>query len=219
MVCSGWLASLGEATLDGAALIGFDESAPATAYRRSGCVTFLKTAERWGGFSNMAAGFPLLVNQITIRSSEAMYQACRFPQLPEVQREIIAQASPMIAKMKSRAHMGDSRSDFDALRVPIMWWSLRVKLACNAPNFAPLLLATQERAIVEQSPRDAYWGAVPTIEDEEILVGRNVLGRLLALLRHALDGHGLDAMLVVPPVPVADFLLYGKPIRTVRFSG
>jgi len=215
-VGSGWLAGFDEATLDGSALAGFDESAPSAPYRRSQCLTFLKTADRWGGFSNMASGFPLVVNGITIRNSEALYQACRFPHRPEVQREIIAQTNPMVAKMKSRKYRQDSRPDFFALAVPIMWWSLRVKLACNAATFARLLQASEGRVIVEESSRDAYWGAVPNKDDAAILFGRNVLGRLLVLLGHTLDDNGVDAMRVVPPLPVVDFLLYGEPIRAVR---
>jgi type I restriction enzyme, S subunit len=45
--------------------------------------------------------FPLHVQRTRIHTSEALYQACRFPHLPEVQRLIIGQASPMTAKMKS----------------------------------------------------------------------------------------------------------------------
>src|ERR1700737_685131 len=138
-------------SLDAAALTDFDENVAPTTYRRSDCVTFRKTAEQWGGLSNMAAGFPLAVNDFAIRTSEALYQACRFPHRPDVQQLIIAQPSPMGAKMKAKLHRRNSRPDFDALRVPIMWWSLRVKLACKPSTFAPLLLATDRRPIVEDS--------------------------------------------------------------------
>ncbi|HVQ97706.1 MAG TPA: NADAR family protein [Mycobacterium sp.] len=212
---NGSLASFDPATLDGVALASFDEGAPPISYRRPECVTFLKTAEQWGGFSNMAPGFPLSVNAIPIRTSEALYQACRFPHRPEVQREIIGETNPMVAKMKSRTHLRDSRPDFNSLRVPIMWWSLRVKLACNSGKFAPLLLATASQTIVEQSSRDRYWGAVPN-EDVGILAGRNLLGRLLVLLRQTLEEYGGQALLMVPPLPIADFLLYGEPIRVLR---
>jgi ribA/ribD-fused uncharacterized protein len=213
---SAWLANFDAAALDGVALAGLDESAPPATYRRSQCVTFLKTVDRWGGFSNMASGFPLVVNDIAIATSEALYQACRFPHRADVQREIVAQTNPMVAKMKSRKYRQDSRRDFISVRVPIMWWSLRVKLACNTATFAPLLLATEERTIVEQSSRDAYWGAVPSKDDKAMLIGHNILGRLLVLLRRALEDNGPRAMRAVPPLPIADFLLYGDPIRTVR---
>ena len=64
-------------------------------YTRMESVAFGKTKEAFGGLSNMAAGFPIRVNGVRILTSEALYQACRFPHLPHVQRLIIAQVSPM----------------------------------------------------------------------------------------------------------------------------
>jgi ribA/ribD-fused uncharacterized protein len=209
------LAGFDRQTLDGAVLASFDEAALPTAYRRSKCAAFRKTSQQWGGLSNMAAGFPITVNGVAIRTSEALYQACRFPHRPAVQRVIIAQASPIAAKMKSRAHQNDSRPDWDALRVPIMWWSVRVKLACNLAEFGSLLRATHGLTIVEHSPKDRFWGAVADTADDEILVGRNVLGRLLHLLRELVDQLGVDAAQAVPPLPITDFLLHGEPIRMV----
>ena len=60
-------------------------------YERSKSVVFFKTKEAFGGLSNMASGFPLRVNGVRIHTSEALYQACRFPHMPEVQRKIIAE--------------------------------------------------------------------------------------------------------------------------------
>lgn len=80
-------------------------------YERATSVVFLKTNEEFGGLSNMAGGFPLKVNGLRILTSEALYQACRFPHRPEVQRFIIEQASPMTAKMKSKPYR--------AIRAPI----------------------------------------------------------------------------------------------------
>lgn len=205
-------------TFDEITLVGFDEETSHN-YRRSACAVFRKTNERWGGFSNMAAGFPIVVNDVPIRTSEAIYQACRFPHLPSVQREIIAQASPMAAKMKGKPHRQFSRPDFDGLRVPLMWWSIRVKLACNMPSFSRLLLATNGRTVVEESVKDIYWGAKASSDDDRKLVGRNVLGRLLCLLREAVEQKDLDTMMVVPPLPITDFLLFGVPIRTVEPIG
>jgi predicted NAD-dependent protein-ADP-ribosyltransferase YbiA (DUF1768 family) len=126
-------------------------------YRRADCAAFRKTGELWGEFSNMAGGFPLAVNGVRILTSEALYQACRFPHLPEVQREIIAQASPMAAKMKGKPHRKNSRPDFDSLRVPVMWWALRVKLACNYRSFSRILRASGDRPIVEDSHKKCLW--------------------------------------------------------------
>ena len=58
-------------------------------YPRQGSVVFLRVNEANGELSNMNGKFPLRVNGIEIRTSEALYQACRFPGYPEVQRLII----------------------------------------------------------------------------------------------------------------------------------
>lgn len=194
------------------AVADFDE-AESRVYERAACITFRKTSEVWGGYSNMAGGFLLVVNGVTILTSEALYQACRFPHLPDVQRAIIAQASLMAAKMKGKPHRKNSRPDFDALRVPIMWWALRVKLAYHPRTFGRLLLDSGDRPIVEDSHKDTFWGA--KAKDGHTLVGQSVLGRLLARLRDQLRAAGAEALRTVEPPPVPEFLLYGQPIRAV----
>jgi len=182
-------------------------------YDRASSVVFLKTDAPFGGLSNMAGGFPLRVNEIRIRTSEALYQACRFPHRPEVQALIIEQKSPMTAKMKSKPYRRDSRPDWDHVRVKIMRWCLRVKLAQNWRAFSELLLETGERSIVEESRKDAFWGAKAT--DVGTLVGMNVLGRLLMELREAVKAEGRESLIHVKPLAIPDFLLGGRPIEIV----
>jgi len=183
-------------------------------YDREKSIVFLKTKERFGGLSNMAAGFPLHVNGVGIRTSEALYQACRFPHMPEVQQLIISENSPMTAKMRSKPHRSSSRSDWDNVRVKIMRWCLRVKLAQNWKEFGDLLIATDDRAIVEQSRKDDFWGAKPT--DEGMLVGMNVLGRLLMELREQLKSEKLDGLQYIEPLRIPEFLLFNQPIEHVQ---
>lgn len=184
-------------------------------YQRADVVVVHKTKESFGGLSNMASGFPLRINGVRILTSEALYQACRFPHLPEVQREIIGQHSPMTAKMKSKPHRKDSRSDWDHVRTKIMRWCLRVKLAQNYDEFGRLLLATKDRPIVEQSRKDDYWGAKAVGVADETLIGQNILGRLLMELRELLKNDEDGTLKTVPPLSIPDFLLLGQPIETV----
>ena len=186
-------------------------------YERATCVVFLKTNEAFGGLSNMAAGFPLKVNGLRIFTSEALYQVCRFPHRPEVQRLIIGQASPMTAKMKSKPYRHDTRPDWDRVRVKIMRWCLHVKLAQNWDAFSQLLLKTDDRPIVEQSRKDAFWGTKET--EDGTLVGRNVLGRLLMGLREAVKTGYKDTLLRVEPLQIPDFLLDGRLIEVVQPVG
>ena len=188
-------------------------ASPVRTYDPAASIVFLKTKERFGGLSNMAAGFPLRVNGIQIRTSEALYQACRFPHMPDVQRRIIDELSPMAAKMRSKPFRKDSRPDWDAVRVKIMRWCLRVKLAQNRKEFGGLLLETGELPIVEQSRKDDFWGA--KVAEDWSLVGMNVLGRLLMELREQLKGDEAKSLRAVEPLSIPEFLLFQKPIETV----
>ena len=183
-------------------------------YDRETSVVFLKTKERFGGLSNMASGFPLRVNGVRIKTSEALYQACRFPHMPEVQQLIIGENSPMTAKMRSKPYRRVSRHDWDFVRVKIMRWCLRVKLAQNWREFGRLLLATGDRPIVEQSSKDDFWGA--KVADDGTLVGMNVLGRLLMELREHLKGDEAESLRFIEPLAISEFLLFGQPIEAVE---
>lgn len=181
-------------------------------YKREECIVFRKTNEIFGGLSNMAPGFPIEINGNQIRTSEALYQACRFPHLPKLQRTIIEQRSPMTAKMKIKSYLGESRPDWEIIRAKIMRWCLRVKCANNLKKFGALLFATEKRPIVEESQKDEYWGAKTVGND--MLVGANVLGRLLMELREELKIRG-DEMKYVEPLDITQFLLFGEPIGVI----
>lgn len=182
-------------------------------YKRSDSIVFMKTKESFGGLSNMAGGFPLNVNRINIRTSEALYQACRFPHNADLQNLIISQASPMSAKMKSKPSRGETRSDWDAVRVKVMRWCLRVKLAQNWESFSALLLQTGGLPIVEESGKDDFWGAKPT--SESTLAGENILGRLLMELRDLILSKDREYLLIVLPLSIENFLLENRTIGII----
>jgi ribA/ribD-fused uncharacterized protein len=184
-------------------------------YIKDKVVSFRKTKEAFGELSNMSAGFTLRVNDVKILTSEALYQACRFPHLPEVQKEIIEQKSPMAAKMKSKPYRKDSRSDWDDVRIEIMQWALRVKLAQNFLQFGLILEKTYPKAIVEDSRKDKFWGAVVDKKDDNLLIGVNALGRLLMDLREKYISDQKYNLLYVEPLSIPDFQLFGKPIEVI----
>ncbi len=71
----------------------------------------------------------------------------------------------------------------------------------------------KQAVLVEQSRRDDYWGA--KVADDGMLVGMNVLGRLLMELRAHLSADTSTTLRVVEPPPISEFLLFAKPIETV----
>lgn len=184
-------------------------------YRKDECCVFRKVKGPWGGLSNMAGGFPLVVNDIKIRSTEALYQVLRFPYLPDAQEKIIRQTSPMFAKFVSKSYKNQSRKDWDDIQVEIMYWALRIKLAQNLFTFGNLLKSTTGKYIVEHSRNNEFWGTVSDKGDDRILIGANVLGQLLEILRDDFQPTILERVIIIPPPDIPDLFLYGTNIQEV----
>lgn len=144
------------------------------------CITFRKTHEKYGGLSNMAGGYPIYIEGVKILTSEALYQACRFSDYPEIQKEIIDQRSPMTAKDISRKYDHLTRKDWTKNRVQIMNWCIHMKLLYNWNKMGRLFEQTMDKEIVELSSKDDYWGAFVRGDYAE---GHNVLGLLLKEVR------------------------------------
>lgn len=185
-------------------------------YNANECCVFRKTKELYGGLSNMASGYPLKVNGVHILTSEAIYQACRFPHLPDIQEKIIKEKSPMSAKMVGKPYRNNSREDWDDTRIKVMRWCLKVKLAQNFFEFGKLLESTFDKPIVEDSSKDDFWGAIRDKQDENILKGTNALGRLLMELRQFYNEKRYTyEMFVVEPLNIPNFTLFGQKIDTI----
>ncbi len=189
---------------------------PTKIYAAESVAAFCLTREQWGAFSNFHRGFFLRVNGETFRSSEALYQACRFPRFPEAQLDVMLAETPKESKLISQENQawGATRPDWMAVRVAIMRWCLRVKLCQHQRIFGGLLLASGDLPIVEVSRRDPFWGAAP--DGCGRLVGQNVLGELLMELREAMRRIGPPAS--VEPLPIPDFMLLDDPINIVWAS-
>lgn len=158
-------------------------------YQRSNCVTFRKTKDPFGAMSNMATGYSIWIEDNLVPSSEAPYQASRFPTGPDLQSLIFSQKSPILSKRMAQSFPDLSRKDWNKVRVSTMRWCLRAKLY-NSRYFHDLLMSTGGSIIVEESGKDRFWGAVP--QTDEILQGHNALGRLLMALRRDIREGGQD---------------------------
>lgn len=173
---------------------------------------FKKTHEQWGEFSNMASGFPIRINNHVLLSSEALYQALKFTDYPDIQKKIIAERSPMTAKMVAKPFKNMIRQDFEKKKIIFMKWCVRAKLLNNYDKFSKILLASENRIIVEESRRDNFWGAKRS--DNDKLIGINVLGRILIELREELKNN--KSLEILGPIDVPDFYLYGEPIQPIE---
>ena len=180
-------------------------------YLMADVISFAKTTARYGALSNMAPKYPLFVNEVLIYSSESLYQACKFPLHPQIQREILEQRNPMKAKEISRKYEKYIRDDWDEVKYKIMEWCLEVKLIQNWDSMANILEKTGDKVIVEYSAKDEIWGARKV---GDMLVGQNAMGRLLMRVRTNYIENGMQRYKLLPP-DVVGFLLFGYPIGVV----
>jgi ribA/ribD-fused uncharacterized protein len=165
-------------------------------YIASEVAAFHRVQDRFGPFSNMASGFPVEVGGVPSPSSEALYQALRFPQMPDFQHEILSQATPILSKRHAYTRVDETRPDWNLVKVNAMRYVLRAKFGTTQGDLLDLLRGTGDTPIVEISHRDDFWGARPVVDRIE---GRNVLGRLLMELRLDLSAHQAGEPVLVDP--------------------
>jgi predicted NAD-dependent protein-ADP-ribosyltransferase YbiA (DUF1768 family) len=149
-------------------------------YNPRDCVVLTNGRSPFGELLNMTGGFPIKWFE-TWLSSEALYQACRFPENKEVQDEIRAAGNGFEAKQVAYKYKELTRSDWhDGINVEAMAMVLQLKRDQH-PRVAVTLAQTEVKPIVELSRKDEYWGAKPRLDG--MLEGENVLGKLWMLIR------------------------------------
>ena len=153
-------------------------------YIREQACGFRFTNAKWGAFSNFQPlAVPITAGPWSFRFSEALYQACKFAARPDVQQRIADAPTAREAAAIGRTPGLGIDPGWNAQRVDVMRWVLRMKREANAAEIDAVLAETGERPIVEVSTRDPWWGAKPVADRYE---GHNVLGRLWMELRQHL---------------------------------
>ena len=153
-------------------------------YAKNHACGFRFTAAQWDAFSNFQPlAVPIAAGPWTFRYSEAVYQAGKFGSRPDVQQRIAQAPTAREAAAIGRTPSLGIDPGWNARRVDVMRWVLRMKRESNAAEIDAVLAATGHRPIVEVSTRDPWWGARPVADRYE---GRNVLGRLWMELRQHL---------------------------------
>ena len=156
-------------------------------YARDQVCSFRFTHAAWGAFSNFQPlAVPIAAGPWTFPTSEHAYQACKFPARPDVQQRIAEAPTAREAASIGRTPGLGIDPGWNAQRVDVMRWVLRMKREANRAEIDAVLAATGDRPIVEVSTRDPWWGARPVADRYE---GRNILGRLWMELRQQLRDH------------------------------
>lgn len=172
-------------------------------------ITFEKTEEEYGGFSNMSGDFPIMVNGIQVRSSEHLFQALKFTDHPDVQKQILNAPSPRRAKSianskddvkkNKEGNLKKVRQDWEEIQIEVMEFCLRIKLIWHWVKFGDLLRRTEDMEIYAVEPgktKSPFWGVIP---DGNGFRGGNHLGKLLMKLRDDLILTDNKSLMVLEP--------------------
>ena len=162
------------------------------------CAWFFTKEDSYWELSNMAGAMPVIFDGFRLNSSEQLYQASKYapdveclPQSnpgaePNVRKRIMDSKAARGAKMtqkcavKAKLVRDDWEDDRFEVRIHSMLWVLELKLWANPRTFGEVLKSTGNLPIVEKSKKDGFWGGK---EKDGMLVGSNVLGKLLTILR------------------------------------
>jgi ribA/ribD-fused uncharacterized protein len=145
-------------------------------------IRFYSTREQpYGCFSNFSPhGFEL--DGKWWPTSEHYFQAQKFAGT-EHEAAVRTATSPMVAARMGRSRRRPLRRDWDRAKDAVMRRGVLRKFETHA-NLRAILLATGDELIVENAPRDAYWGCGADG------TGQNRLGQILMEVRESLRRRG-----------------------------
>jgi len=158
-------------------------------YPISECVAIRKVKEPWGIFGNFAPT-PVIINGVTFKTSEQLFQLMKFKEAEPVHAVYNAKNPKMTAKHWEKTHR---REDWGRMIVDAMKFCLTQKYE-QSEDFRKELERSNGKYIVEDQtsfPKKTSdtWGVK---QQGSNFVGPNLLGRLLMELR---DKGKLDYLL------------------------
>ena len=140
-------------------------------------IYFYSKAEEYSDFSNFSRhGFEL--DGAYWLTVEHYFQAQKFPGTAYAEQIRLAK-TPAEAKRMSRSRKQPLRPDWEQVKDDVMRRAVCRKFETHA-ELRDLLLCTGDEELVENAPRDYYWGCGKTG------TGRNMLGKILMEVRTAL---------------------------------
>jgi N-glycosidase YbiA len=142
-------------------------------------IFFYKVSDPYGCFSNFSL-HSVYLHEYLWPTSEHFYQAQKYQGIDQALCDQIRQvATPEQAAALGRSSLAPLRPDWDQVKPQIMYQAVCKKFMTHT-DIQAILLATGDAQIVENSPRDAYWGCGPDGK------GQNQLGKTLMQVRQEL---------------------------------
>lgn len=148
-------------------------------------ICFSKSTDEYGFLGNMVGGYPILFftegTAHLAYTSEAFYQALKFPNHPEIQRDILLEPNGFRSKIIAKKHASKIASGWDRVKVAAMTYAVWLKVRSNREilsRFPP----GENPTLVELTSRDHFWGA--SIGEDDQIIGENQLGKVwMSVLR------------------------------------
>jgi ribA/ribD-fused uncharacterized protein len=152
--------------------------------QQDGTIHFYHSDQPWGELSNFSR-HAVFINDRIWPTVEHFYQAQKFVGTPHEEAIRLCE-TPMLAKARAESLANEhQRQDWPAVKEAVMLKGLRAKFKQH-PDLAERLLNSGERALVEHTRHDTYWG------DGGDGSGKNRLGSLLMQIRAELQQTSKD---------------------------
>ncbi len=137
-------------------------------------------------FLSNFSSFAILQDGVIWMTVEHAYQAAKFTD-PAIVEEIRTAMSAHDSKKIGRKYQDKVRADWNDIKLDIMEKFLRMKIEQHA-YVREKLLETGNAELVEDSPKDSFWGRGPDWQ------GLNHLGKLWMKLRGELRERGWEVL-------------------------
>ncbi len=141
-------------------------------------IYFYTTQDEYGMFSNFS-DHGITVDNAFYPTVEHYYQACKFEN-EEYQERIRTCASPKRASELGKSKEQVIKSNWNDIKIDVMTKSIRLKFEQNR-QIREILLLTENKLLIENSPYDNFWGI------GRIGEGLNYLGTVLMRVRRNLQ--------------------------------
>lgn len=143
-------------------------------------ILFFREDQPYGSFSNFSAD-SITVDGQNYKTVEHFYQATKFQSTdPDWAQIIMAQDVPILAFFKGQDRRHTCRSDWQVVKDDVMRVAVMTK-ALTHSHFRHELLETSDKHLVENNPKDSYWGC------GKDGLGKNMLGKILMEIRSILS--------------------------------
>jgi ribA/ribD-fused uncharacterized protein len=139
-------------------------------------INFWRTNDLYGEFFNFWHS-PISILGIEYKTVEHFYQSQKFLDFDTFE-SIIECNTPHQAAIRRRDKSLPLRKDWEEVKIKIMQIGLKAKFDQH-PALKDLLISTENKILIEDSPVDYFWG----IGKDK--TGQNMLGKLLMELRDA----------------------------------